>query len=75
MRGFVSSSKGNSNKNRELPAPWLFPIPCSPFPFLVNKATNELLPDKYRFEERGVIHVNGKGEMLTCLVRRAKVDE
>ncbi|MCU0515295.1 MAG: PAS domain S-box protein [Oscillatoria sp. Prado101] len=41
----------------------------------LTAATYELLRDKYTCEERGVIHVKGKGEMLTYLLKGKKSDE
>ncbi len=41
----------------------------------VSQTTYELLRDKYRFEERGVIDVKGKGEMLTYLLISRKVGD
>lgn len=39
----------------------------------VSQTTYELLRDKYRFEERGVIEVKGKGKMFTYLLIGRKV--
>lgn len=41
----------------------------------VSQATYDLLRDKYLFEERGVIYVKGKGEMLTYLLTGRKVHQ
>jgi len=35
----------------------------------VTQATYELLKDKFDFEERGIIHIKGKGNMQTYLLR------
>ena len=39
----------------------------------VTTATKERLQDKYLFEERGIIHIKGKGEMTTYLLTGRKV--
>jgi class 3 adenylate cyclase len=39
----------------------------------VSQTTYELLQDKYIFEERGLIQVKGKGEMLTYILKGRKV--
>ena len=41
----------------------------------VTQATYERLRDKYLFEERGVIQVKGKGEMMTYLLRSKKLTQ
>ena len=41
----------------------------------VSQTSYKLLRDKYLFQERGVIHVKGKGEMLTYLLTGRKVHE
>lgn len=41
----------------------------------VSQTTYKLLRDKYLFQERGAIHVKGKGEMLTYLLTGRKVHE
>ncbi len=40
----------------------------------VTAATSELLREKYICEQRGVIHVKGKGDMLTYLLKGKKSD-
>ncbi|GAB4178813.1 MAG: hypothetical protein Fur006_11500 [Coleofasciculaceae cyanobacterium] len=41
----------------------------------VSSSTYERLKDKYVFQERGVIHVKGKGEMTTYLLSSRKMDK
>ena len=41
----------------------------------VSQATYERLRDNYLFEERGVIQVKGKGEMMTYLLRSKKLTQ
>ena len=41
----------------------------------VSSSTYERLKDKYVFQERGVIHVKGKGEMTTYLLSDRKMDK
>jgi class 3 adenylate cyclase len=36
-------------------------------------ATKDRLQDKYLFQERGIIHIKGKGEMTTYLLTGRKV--
>ncbi|HEY9665876.1 MAG TPA: adenylate/guanylate cyclase domain-containing protein, partial [Coleofasciculaceae cyanobacterium] len=40
----------------------------------VTATTYELLQDKYLFEERGVIFVKGKGDMMTYLLTGRQFD-
>ena len=41
----------------------------------VSSSTYERLKDKYVFQERGVIYVKGKGEMITYLLSDRKMDK
>ncbi len=38
----------------------------------VTESTYQLLRDKYLFEERGIIHIKGKGDMTTYLIKGRK---